>query len=576
MPTLSTLQILPLHIVQIIVNHVVGSSRVRFDGVSDNSDKSKVLLRPLLWVCHNLRAIAYSRYCNRFIIECDGLIHGMRDQRYMSQAHRAFDFSAYAYLGYPTNRHAKELEIELKEPDIYSGRALRMLSRAPYKGLDFPLVRKVAVVLVSDDMDDLHERRSPSPAKAAANIAAFVERIKQMAPRVDEIRVGPKDLDEAPEVSNRLFGSLVSQLFQLASRIEYAHIDDLTIPSELQLSKINDLASIAYKFESVEGNFGQFIQLTRQNASTLQSIEATSEHHIDVCGLVLSSSGSPVRYPRLLSLKLWGQPGTAISHRPVFKDVVPFPSLQRLSLRIDYPFGDDTMYRGNAAMLESLEIGLDCLTVDVLRKYNVFTPTSHPKLQYVSIGHYGDLVPNPFPTVAECTQFVLSIAPRAAAREMHGASTNASVMPVLSSNGSHACIQVLSLPRTSLTLWDTITLVKSLPLLTDLYTSPPTIGALPAGVTEAKLPAYIRSSYAPMNERFRCWHIKLHMFGGDDDVVLCVLLMALACPNFDYAVLSIGKRPSFMKLVEKAIATDEFRRYAPRLKRLLFNGWNSR
>ncbi|KAJ2741303.1 hypothetical protein GGI20_005277 [Coemansia sp. BCRC 34301] len=498
----------------------------------------------------------------------------MRTQRYMSQAHCAIYYSAYAYLGHPTNLQAKELEIELEEPDIYSGAALMTLLCVPYQDLDFPLVRKISILFISDDMDDYSEGCLTSQSKAATNIGAFVERIKQMALQVDGVRVSPKDFDQLPEVSNSFFSSLVLQLFQIATRIEYSHVDDLTIPSELQLSRINSLVTIKYDFESVRGNFDQFMQLTRQNAPALQSIEAASEHHIDIDQLVLSSSGGPVAYPRLPSLKLWGQSNAPGSHRPVFNSATPFSYLWRLILKTNYPFGDDTMFRGNAATLENIEVELDCLTVDTLCRHKVFTPTSHPKLQLVKISHLYDLVPSTFFTVAKCTRFVLSITPRAAVREMHGAPANASVVPVFSSNDSCAFIQGLPLPHTSLTLWDAVTLVKSLPLLTDLYTSPPTIGLLPTGVTEAKLPAYIRSSYAPMNERFRCWHIMYHMLGEDNKAAMCVLLMALACPNFDYAVPSIGRRPSFMKLIEKTIATDGFKQYAPRLQSLLFNGWD--
>ncbi|KAJ2801442.1 hypothetical protein H4S07_004938, partial [Coemansia furcata] len=549
--------------------------RIQFDGVATNSNKCKVLLRPLLWVCHNLRVIAYSQYCSHFKMDPKVTPFLESDGHYMFKGRRGFDYAAYAYLGHPTHQLAKELDIELYEEDIYSGRALTMISQAPYDGCAFPLARKVTIMLLSVEY---FSRYDDSPAKAArteANIGAFVERIRKMAPRASEIGVRPKDLDNFPEITSSHFGSLVSRLFQLTGRIEYARVDDNTVPMKLNMDKICGLVSVKCTFESVVGNISQFIQLVRQNAPTLQSVEVEAEHAIDVCGLIRGPGGY-VTYPRLTSLKLWGSSEPTVSQRPTIGGVVPFPSLQCLCLKLDHPFGDDTLFRGNSSTLECLEVGLDSMTVNMLRSYKVFTPTSHPKLQCVKIGHYGELVPDPFSTVAECTRFVLSIAPGAAVREMHGAPTNASILPAFSANGPHTCIQVLSLPRTSLTLWDAITLVKSLPLLTDLYTSPPTLGLLPAGVTLAVLPTFIRSNYAPLNEQFRCWHLKFHMFGEDDQIVVCVLVMALACPNFDYAVPSIGRRRSFMELLEKTIATDRFKRYAPRLRRLVFNGWNGK
>ncbi|KAJ2234835.1 hypothetical protein GGI13_008650, partial [Coemansia sp. RSA 455] len=51
--------------------------------------------------------------------------------------------------------------------------------------------------------------------------------------------------------------------------------------------------------------------------------------------------------------------------------------------------------------------------------------------------------------------------------------------------------------------------------------------------------------------------------------VWCVLLMALACPNFTFAIAHTGGQSSFAQLMRKAIELDEFKEYVPRLQRLL-------
>ncbi|KAJ2055108.1 hypothetical protein GGI17_006740 [Coemansia sp. S146] len=56
MDNLLAFQILPYHVVKLIVDHVAGSSRLQFDGVTTNSDEYRILQVPLLWVCHNFRA----------------------------------------------------------------------------------------------------------------------------------------------------------------------------------------------------------------------------------------------------------------------------------------------------------------------------------------------------------------------------------------------------------------------------------------------------------------------------------------------------------------------------------------
>ncbi|KAJ2469307.1 hypothetical protein GGI03_000452 [Coemansia sp. RSA 2337] len=50
-------QFLPPHVVRLIVNHIVGSSRQAFAGFEPNSNEWSTLLKPLLWICHNFRAV---------------------------------------------------------------------------------------------------------------------------------------------------------------------------------------------------------------------------------------------------------------------------------------------------------------------------------------------------------------------------------------------------------------------------------------------------------------------------------------------------------------------------------------
>ncbi|KAJ2878841.1 hypothetical protein H4R27_005625, partial [Coemansia aciculifera] len=52
-----------------------------------------------------------------------------------------------------------------------------------------------------------------------------------------------------------------------------------------------------------------------------------------------------------------------------------------------------------------------------------------------------------------------------------------------------------------------------------------------------------------------------------------ISLLALACPNFDYAAAAVtrnGQSQFFMEQMEKTIDSDRFKPYAPRLRRLIF------
>ncbi|KAJ2875161.1 hypothetical protein GGH93_001844 [Coemansia aciculifera] len=377
------------------VCHVVGSSRLVFGGVENNTAAYKVLLKPLLWVCSNFRAVALSLFCNCFELGLTDTALSEQEDQYLPLDHPD--------LGYPTFHLAKELDIEICEDGVYTGKVLDMLSHSPYNGCVFP-------------------------------------------------------------------------------------------------------------WFSSESDMAQSLQLARQNASTLQSLILESNHDIDVCRLVKGTAGCYATYPLLRILKIFEHLSDSEQHRPVLDGVVPFPGLRHLVIERPYPFDNDTLFRGNAATLECLDMVLDSPTISMLCQYKVFTATSHPELQCVNFTQDDIRLPHPFTTAAGFMQFMLSIAPKTSVREIggfFGCTELASTLPLLE---NHVSIQVLTLVNISLEFWDIIALIKSLPLLSDLHSSfpPPSFEALTADTNPAELPVHICASHAPMGKRFRCWHLKYY------------------------------------------------------------------
>ncbi|KAJ2058910.1 hypothetical protein GGI17_004738 [Coemansia sp. S146] len=558
---------LPL-IVQPIVNHVVGSSRILGDSIDINSNAYRVLLTPLLCVCHDLCAIAYPRYCGFFKLELCSSPHNERITQIPLFGLFDFGYRVHNDLGYPTHHLVKELIIELDERDIYSGNVLRVLFLEPYGGCAFPLVCTATFLVILD------EGLTALSLITEANVRTFVQRIKQLAPVASKIRIRPHDFGHVPEIASFYFGSLVSQLFQLAIRIEYEHSSDTIVTMELQPDVIRNLVLIRY---CCKNSVMIAVQLARQSAQTLQCIDIDSEKDIDFAGLVQDVDNSYVTYPHLIILKLWGPSHHNEQQRPAFNGAVPLPCIRSLSIGYDYPFSNYTFFRSDAASLECLELWMDNSTVSMLRRLNVFTPSSHSRMQCVKTGDLNGVFPDTFATAAESKLFYLSVAPRACVREskrvLSGVDTVLAFSP---SFGDYSCIQILSLPFIPLTLWNVVDLIKSLPLLSDLYTKYPSIGELPTGVTLTELPAYMLSTYALIGEWFRCWHLIFYRARNYYDIVMCMLLLALVCPDFDYAVTDPDDRESFMKQMEETIAANKFKQYAPRLQRLLFCEWQGR
>ncbi|KAJ1918330.1 hypothetical protein GGI09_001170 [Coemansia sp. S100] len=575
MSALSPLQLLPQHGIQLIVHNVAGSSRVVLDGVDANSHEYKALLKPLLWVCRSFRFAVYSRYCNNFELSlCDMSVDSLEKQ-YLGLGHTSVDYRMLNYLGYSTHRLAKDITVFLEERAVYSGEALEALSRLLCDVCPFPLARKILFVFVKDERADIDMDAWNDPLLAGANIDAFVGRIKQMAPSVGEIGVQPVDRDSTPSVFNQHFSNLVSQLYRLASRVEYGYGLDTADLMRLQLGRICNLTHVTYVSTSRTDGAHQFVQLAQKNALTLQSLSFKCGHELFVSDLVQHADGCPVAYPRLLTLKLLSWSDSDEPRRPVFRGAVPFPVLWQLYIDTDYPFGDNTLFRGNAATLEVLHMRLDHSSVSILREYKVFVSGSHPKLQVVNISLTTNFVLELLASTSEAVDFIFSIGSGAAVRVYNQVTPFANPAAIFPSLDSHACIQVLSLPNWCPVFWQVITLIESLPLLSDLQTSVPSLGLMPDGVTMYRLPEHMRLDYAPMGRRFRCWHLCSGHVKKFTELVNCVLLLALACPNFDYGALPSFQRKLFMEQMERDIASDRFKPYAPRLRRLLFKGWQN-
>ncbi|KAJ2750152.1 hypothetical protein GGI19_005267 [Coemansia pectinata] len=628
MDNLSAFQILPYHVVKLIVNHVAGCSRLQFADITTDTDEYRILQIPLLWVCHNFRAFVRERFCRVYKLT-------LENDRDRAEALLFSWPTRFKELGYPTHHLAKELRVKLDIKAVYTGKALQVLSDAPYEGRSFPLIRKLIFSLTGDHdgdyywesvsdnegyydqepvrdndqgpvrdndrepvhgsdwaldgnngwalggnddwdagnyKDDTPKTRYIYPPDTAANITAFVQRIRQMAPAVSEIDVWP--IGDAERLLWHCDVHILNLVLQLFDIVEKHTVITRGSEPMLMFSGLDPIRDLVRLECSLDSDFYNAWPLIRHNTQTLQFLD------LDVGDVELTNavrdpdSGDYLEYPCLHTLIIRSFREPWPSQEAFSKDIVPFPRLLRLSVLSDYPFGDDILFRGNAGTLEYLELRLLPETVSMLKKYRVFTPTSHPNLNCVKLDLSIDYIPYVFAKVAECLKFVLSIAPSASVRQIPDMAKYPEDCNIaLSMLKDYSCIQILSLPHMSLSLWDAITLVKSLSLLSDLTTRAPVLGEFPQGLSAVDLPGHVRATYAPMGKRLRCWHVYDIPVCDYKETTTCVLLLALACPNFDYVVVYGDSREPFMKIMQEKIAEPGFNQDAPRLRRLLFKGW---
>ncbi|KAJ2055179.1 hypothetical protein GGH13_007940, partial [Coemansia sp. S155-1] len=171
MTCLSLFQFLPVHIVRLIVQYI---------RVSSNHYNDRVKHQQLLWVCDNFRTVIYSLYSQRHYLKITGpkcKVCAIADTKLCPWV------LCLSYNGHHSYDLVKELIIHVELECIYSGKALTLLSRAPYKDCVFPLVQRVSFTC---DMIIMRKDRDIYASCAHDNIAAFVKRLRQMTPRAHE------------------------------------------------------------------------------------------------------------------------------------------------------------------------------------------------------------------------------------------------------------------------------------------------------------------------------------------------------------------------------------------------------
>ncbi|KAJ2459879.1 hypothetical protein GGF42_001192 [Coemansia sp. RSA 2424] len=263
---------------------------------------------------------------------------------------------------------------------------------------------------------------------------------------------------------------LIQQLYGIVETRNAITGDCRLLVEYLDLEPIRNLVHVVYH---IKDSSSRIMPLIRRSAQTLQSLDLCETVRVDYTELIRDpdSSGRWMEYPCLHMLRLFSEYENSISRGSISNGAAPFPQLRRLAMRRAYPFGDDVLFRGNAATLEYLEIELDPEMVAMLKRHKVFAHTSHPKLQCVNINLRFSDAPGAFATASEYMQFALSIAPRASVLAIpYLSSFGGRLTTELEILGSHDSIQFLSLYSATLPFWDVVNLVKSLPLLSDLET----------------------------------------------------------------------------------------------------------
>ncbi|KAJ2460557.1 hypothetical protein GGF42_000765 [Coemansia sp. RSA 2424] len=467
---------------------------------------------------------------------------------------------------YSTHRLAKRLAIRVELGCIYSGMALELLSRMPNEDCIFPAVRAIKFTFsinyanTGDDID---------ASVVQANTTAFVQRLLQLAPRFRECDLDDLfDYEELYKFNHDYFGSLARQILANVDRLKY-DLGGEWVNMDLDYAGICNLVHIDYGYDF---HYEPCFQLVRQCAPTLQSLELkpcsfSTSPGLDLSGLIRDTNGRCVAYSCLqsLSLDIWNE--SATSERPSFGTFVAFPALRHVNIGSEYPFSDDTLFRGNSATLESLKMLMDADTAMMLRKRRVFARASHPRLRSVTIYGADDPIPDGFDTYADYMQFLLSIGPEAVVRVLHPMALEQDIPRALQLLGEHTSIQILSIEGAAFALLDVVALIKSLPLLSELCLDVPKLDSHLADIPKSQLFETLIESHAPMARQLRRLIVRNSQVPLEDLAVFTVLLASL-CPNLDFIDVSSSSVAHFGRYMKSCTVFDPFQKYEQLLQSL--------
>ncbi|KAJ2242321.1 hypothetical protein GGI13_007005, partial [Coemansia sp. RSA 455] len=254
---------------------------------------------------------------------------------------------------------------------------------------------------------------------AKNNITDFVQRIQQMMPRLSMVKlVGGLTPREQGDVVYRQFESLATKLIGLVSQVDIDSGHDRVIPF-LRLDAGRNLTYLRTNFD-LQGARTEW--LIRQSAPTLQHLRIMSHSDIDLVGIITGVDGGFVE----LGMS-WKKP-----QQYNFDGAVRFSNLRRLVTGGGYPFGDDlVLFKGNAATLKLLKLTLTRELVATLLKRNIFTPTSHPKLQCVMLESHERVASLNHIYGPGVIRLMMDIAPGAAVREVFNWSLSQEPYPLV-------------------------------------------------------------------------------------------------------------------------------------------------
>ncbi|PIA15439.1 hypothetical protein COEREDRAFT_87852 [Coemansia reversa NRRL 1564] len=548
----TSFQDLPWDIAYAIVRHVADKNQCAKAGMLSYRQPGLKFVSPLLKVSHTWRS-ATQAYLYQII--------DIKLSHYFPQA-------LYKYRRWPTCMNTavgygfklvKTANLKVNISTIATGEALKLLIELPTAIEPFRTARTLNITIYCSRF--LNDKQ---PAATEYWIHLFCNQLNIMFPGVKNINVVyDENYPVETPIESKLANILVYNLLSSATNTSLQLFTGSQIAA-LDGKAISNLTSLNASWCKNHKEIAKLIQLNSQCLHTLTIKFVTFEGFQNI----VHNGESFVCYPAMKKLHFESSDGAYSPLMAYRTKGLLFPKLHQLNLEINYPFNDDTLFRGNSSTLDYLRIMPNTAVFQMLAAQSTFAKSKY-NLSYLSIKEPNYRMMNIQWHVLDLQKFINKFSTTLKGLLLPSISEELEILqPEIISYSTLIPRNLSKLEFTykNLNINEIIVIVKEVPKLASLICGYKNIGLqnIDSEYLENKY-----TSYCPLNTSL--WHWCASSYDGYIHMatIECALILAILCPNYTLTKDSNYTSTSFNNYLLDLKKQSPFDKYSESIDRIL-------
>ncbi|KAJ1919516.1 hypothetical protein LPJ71_001527, partial [Coemansia sp. S17] len=520
-------------------------------------NRKKAVLTPLLLVSECWRTAALVSICDNCELTFDRYY---KTPKAVVPAWPA-DFSL---PGFRKAHIVKRVVVKAKLwKDMCDGAFCEAMDTVLYEAVSFPSATCLVLELSLAEFD--YDLRSV-PIIDRKDVVRFARYLLRLVPAVVKVAVEFYSICAKTEP---LYSALVSELCQgnINGLAVYSVLG--SIPPEMDLNSVTGLTSIT---QGPMVSCSAFTRLAYLNACTLTALDIEIAYERDWLDLIYGVTYIPAIYNNLalFTLEISSEPYDSVWAE--IHDVEPFPSLSVLTVRGDYPFDDDLLFRGNGATMQSLRLPFSAIARNILSRFNVFQRSGVTRMNQVILSEIINddncfLAQNAGVSIRHQIHSILEVT---AALHLWNDVEEYRMFYAINDSPSAANLQYLFLADMPCNASHIIRFVVVLSSLVSITCDLRGLGSSIEAIPENERPSSLRSRYYPLNINFRKLHVLNMGNHSAKEIAYAAMLIAVLCPRFVHVDLPTELRKDFGREIVWAAFHGPFKPFADDVSRLVY------